>query len=265
VTALDAGVDADALLDALAAVATGGLPQALEYLVRDVGRRHGHVRVAPAGSVVCADDATLLAELVATKSLRALRLRAVAPTVLVSAADPDATLAALREAGYAPTGLTEGGSARVERRVRRRATVPTSHSHNGGLSVDAEAVAKRLLAAPIALSSVPAGVPAPARVSVPARAAASGRAAASARAAAPPEQVVALQAEALSAAERAVLVDAIETGAPVRIDYVSATGRPSTRVIENAELTGDAVIAWCRLRAAERMFILSRIQTVSPA
>ncbi|GAA3392055.1 helicase-associated domain-containing protein [Cryptosporangium minutisporangium] len=249
--ALDAGVDADALLTDLAAVATGGLPQALEYLVRDVARRHGHVRVAPAGSVVSADDPALLAELVATKSLRALRLRAVAPTVLVSAADPEATLAALRESGYAPTGLTEGGGARVERRVRRRATAPDPwppHSENGGLSVDAPAVAERLLAAPVAPPPDPTPTRAPATAE-------SRR----------PERVVALQADALSAAERAVLVNAIETGAPVQIDYVSATGRPSTRVIENAELTGDAVIAWCRLRTAERMFILSRIQSVSAA
>ena len=38
----------------------------------------------------------------------------------------------------------------------------------------------------------------------------------------------------------------------------------SPRVIENAELTGDAVIAHCHLRDAERMFILSRIRAVSP-
>ncbi|SHM94364.1 helicase C-terminal domain-containing protein [Cryptosporangium aurantiacum] len=243
--ALDAGVDADTLLANLAAVATGGLPQTLEYLVRDVARRHGHVRVAPAGSVVLADDPALLAELVATKALQALRLWAVAPTVLVSAADPDATLAALRAAGYAPAGLTEGGGARVERRVRRRAIVPTtSPPHSEGLAVDADAVAERLLTA----TDPPVAAPAPARTE-------SHR----------PARVVALQADALSAAERTVLVHAIETGAPIRIDYVNATGRGTTRVIENAELSGDAVIAWCRLRDAERMFILSRIQSVSPA
>jgi len=262
--ALDAGVDAETLLDELAAVASGELPQTLEYLVRDVARRHGHLRVAPAGSVVCADDAALLAELVATKALRALKLRAVAPTVVVSAADPDATLAALRAAGYAPTALTEGGGARVERRERRRAPVPASwtpHSERGGLAVDAGAIADRLLAA---APSAPAPVPVQSRAGRSSILAGPGREPSGGEPARP-ALVVARRAENLSAAERAALVEAIETGAPVRIGYVSATGSPTTRVIENAELTGDAVIAWCRLRAAERMFILSRIRSVTPA
>ncbi|GAA0271169.1 helicase-associated domain-containing protein [Cryptosporangium japonicum] len=267
--ALDGGVPADALLAELSAVATGELPQALVYLVGDVARRHGHVRVAAAGSVVCADDQALLAELVATKSLRALRLRAVAPTVLLSAADPDETLAALRAAGYAPTGVTEDGIARVERRSHPRADAPRPWApESEAPEVDPGAVADRLLAAPVTVvpevtdresvaerrSSDPwAGAP---RTVAEARADLASR---------HPRVVVERQAGTLSAPERALLLDAIETGAPVRIDYVGATGRATSRVIESAELTGDAVIAWCHLRTAERMFVLSRIRTVSPA
>ncbi|EXG79613.1 helicase-associated domain-containing protein [Cryptosporangium arvum] len=256
--AFDGGATADALLAELSAVATGELPQALGYLVGDVARRHGHVRVAPAGSVVCADDEALLAELVATKSLRALRLRAVAPTVLLSVADPDETLAALRAAGYAPAGLTEDGVARVERRVHRRANAPRPWSPQPEASdVDPGAIADRLLSAPEA----PVRPRSDPWVGLP-RTVAEARADLAAR---HPGVVVDRQADALSAPERALLLDAIETGAPVRIDYVGATGSATSRVIENAELAGDAVIAWCHLRAAERMFILSRIQTVSPA
>ncbi|MFG1920800.1 helicase-associated domain-containing protein [Cryptosporangium sp. NPDC048952] len=290
--ALDRGVDADALLAELAQVATGDLPQALEYLVRDVARRHGHVRVAPAASVVCADDEALLAELVAMKSLQALRLRAVAPTVLVSAADPDETLAALRAAGYAPTGLTEGGGAMVERQVRRRASAPqpwTPHSENP--PPDAEALTDRLLSAQEATATAATATAATATAAAardaaadPAarRAAARGsaaresadpwvgapRTAAEARAdlaARHPDLVVSRQTDTLTPHEREILLDAIETGAAIRIDYVSATGRNTSRVIEKAELTGDAVIAWCHLRTAERMFVLSRIQGVEPA
>ncbi|MFI5958565.1 helicase-associated domain-containing protein [Cryptosporangium sp. NPDC051539] len=239
--ALDAGIDADALLDGLAAVATAGLPQALVYLVRDVARRHGHLRVAPAASVVCADDPALLAELVATKALSGLRLRTVAPGVLISASDPDTTLAVLRDAGYAPTGLTEGGGTRVERRTRRRAAAPAVAPSGGASTVDAEGVADRLLAAPAIALPLPR------------------------QADSDSERIVARRAQALSTGERAALVDAIETGGPVRIDYISATGAPTSRIIEQAELTGDAVTALCHLRNAERMFLLSRIRAVSPA
>ncbi|TQS45773.1 helicase-associated domain-containing protein [Cryptosporangium phraense] len=246
--ALDAGFEPDALLTALGGVATNALPQALEYLVRDVARRHGQLRVAPAGCVISADDPALIAELIATKALAGLRLRAVAPGVLVSAADPDGTLAALRDAGYAPAGLTESGGARIERRARRRATAPAAPPGAPAFAVDAEAVADRLLSeAPVVpVVALPLPLPLP-------------------RVAEGAEHVVARQAWALSDLEQAALVEAIETGAPVRIDYVSATGASTTRVIENAELTGDAVTAFCRLRTAERMFILSRIRAVTPA
>lgn len=246
--ALDTGADPDGLLTELTEVATGELPQALRYLVRDVARRHGLVQVAPAACVLCADDPTLLAEIAATKALRPLRLRVVAPTVLVSALCLEKTLAALRDAGYAPTGQTEAGATMVECRSRRRASIDhddwIAADRRPVQAVDADAVAERLLAAPAEAAGVLPLFEAD-RVL--------------------PERVVALRADGLSTTERRVLVDAIETGAPIRIDYTSATGQTTTRVIENAELSGDAVIAWCRLRDAERMFVLSRIRAVAAA
>ena len=62
--AFDAGYTAESLRDGLRAVAAGGtLPQALEYLVADVGRRHGRVRVRAVACVLHADDPALLREL----------------------------------------------------------------------------------------------------------------------------------------------------------------------------------------------------------
>src|SRR5439155_3098344 len=65
--ALDAGSAAADLLARLRAAAGGAsLPQPLAYLVTDVARRHGAVRVRAVGSVVrCADEA-LAAELAGT-------------------------------------------------------------------------------------------------------------------------------------------------------------------------------------------------------
>ncbi|WP_433413641.1 helicase-associated domain-containing protein [Microtetraspora malaysiensis] len=107
--ALDAGESADTLLDALAEVGT--LPQPLVYLVRDVARRHGEVTVASVGCVVLGSDPALLAEINAHRKLGRLGLRLLAPTVLASGATAERTLAALREAGYAPVPDGFGGLA----------------------------------------------------------------------------------------------------------------------------------------------------------
>ncbi|WP_234430511.1 helicase-associated domain-containing protein [Streptomyces sp. NRRL F-4489] len=125
--ALDTGHTADTLRDALAAVsATGTLPQPLGYLLTDTARTHGRMRVVPAACCVRSEDPALIAELAAHQALRPLGLRALAPTVLVSARPPAATLEALRAAGYAPALEADAGTgtATVERLAGHRAPVP---------------------------------------------------------------------------------------------------------------------------------------------
>ncbi|MBE1592433.1 helicase-associated domain-containing protein [Nonomuraea angiospora] len=111
--ALDHGYDADALLDELAGVGT--IPQPLEYLVRDTARRHGEVTVTTVGCVVQAGDPALLAEIAAHRRLGRLGLRLLAPTVLVSSAPADRTLAALREVGYSPVPVADTGQITIHR------------------------------------------------------------------------------------------------------------------------------------------------------
>lgn len=111
--ALDQGYDADELLDELAAVGT--IPQPLEYLIRDTARRHGEVTVTTVGCVVQAADPALLAEIAAHRRLGRLGLRLLAPTVLVSKAPADRTLAALREVGYSPVPVSDTGEITVHR------------------------------------------------------------------------------------------------------------------------------------------------------
>jgi hypothetical protein len=77
-------------------------PQPLRYLIRDVGRRHGELRLSAALSVIRSDDIARLAEAAVDRSLRHLGLRLVAPTVLTSRAPMDEAMAALRKAGYLP-------------------------------------------------------------------------------------------------------------------------------------------------------------------
>ena len=121
--ALDAGLSAESLLDELAGVVDGVVPQPLTYLVGDLARRHGAVRGQEVACCLRSDDTALLAELVADRRLRGLGLRMLAPTVLAGHKPLAETLAGLRAAGYAPVAESADGTPVVERiRPRRAAT-----------------------------------------------------------------------------------------------------------------------------------------------
>jgi hypothetical protein len=119
--ALDAGWTADEVLDSLRGASRTGLPQPLEYLVRDVARRHGQTRVGGATAYIRSDDESVLESLLVERALAALRLRRIAPTVLVSSADPETLLEMMRDAGYSPVQERPDGSVVVSVAARRRA------------------------------------------------------------------------------------------------------------------------------------------------
>lgn len=117
--ALDEGRTAEDLLAELSRFARSGVPQPLEYLVLDVARRHGRVRVGMASSYLRADDPALLAGLVEDKALRGLGLLLLAPTVIAAQVTPAVLLAALRDRGLSPVGEDSGGAVVVARSVTR--------------------------------------------------------------------------------------------------------------------------------------------------
>ncbi|MBD3145621.1 helicase-associated domain-containing protein [Microbispora bryophytorum] len=119
--AFDRGQQADVLLARLAEVAEAPLPQPLEYLIKDTARTHGRVRVVRSGCCLRSDDEALVEELARSRALRALGLRKIAPTVLISGVGEEETLARLRAAGYTPALESETGVAIIERAARRRA------------------------------------------------------------------------------------------------------------------------------------------------
>ncbi|SDH51756.1 helicase-associated domain-containing protein [Nonomuraea jiangxiensis] len=137
--ALDAGATAESLLAELERCSAKSVPQPLRYLVTDVARRHGAIRVTAAASVVTSDDPTLITELCGSKALRKLALRPVAPTVALSALPPDETLRLLRQAGHAPVGVAADGTVRAERPQRRRLAIATEP--DGPLDAEAAALA----------------------------------------------------------------------------------------------------------------------------
>ena len=108
------------------------VPQGLTYLVDDVARRHGQLRVGMAASFVRCEDPSLLAQAIATPALEQLDVRALAPTVAVSQSPIADVLAALRTAGFAPAAEDSSGTivdiqsrgARVPAPTRRRGYRP---------------------------------------------------------------------------------------------------------------------------------------------
>jgi Helicase conserved C-terminal domain len=138
--ALDTGRTASELHTLFQRHSKTPVPQGLTYLIDDVARRHGQLRVGIAASFVRCEDAALLAQAVAAPAAQQLEMRLLAPTVAVSQAPIAEVLAALRGAGLAPAAEDSTGTivdirargARVptppRRRVYRTAPSPTAQT-----------------------------------------------------------------------------------------------------------------------------------------
>ncbi|NGO15574.1 helicase-associated domain-containing protein, partial [Streptomyces sp. HC44] len=113
--ALDAGRSASDLHAFLAAHSSTPVPQPLAYLIDDVARRHGHLRIGAASAYVRCDDDAVLNEILADKRSQGLRLRRLAPTVLAAQADPATLLDGLRAMGYAPAAESAEGDVLIAR------------------------------------------------------------------------------------------------------------------------------------------------------
>jgi hypothetical protein len=230
--ALDAGYTADRLVADLTAVATHGLPQPLEYLVRDMARRHGELSVVPVECCVLARDTTLATEIAAH---RALGLRLLAPGVLASRRPVDETMSLLRRHGYAPVATDESGTPVVERARPRRAKQRAQYwsTPKPDQEPDLFLLATMLLdmaGADLSESMDVSGF-----------------------------------AHHLSRDEQELLTRAIGAEIPVEIVYIDQNDRRSRRVITPYGHAGDLLEAWCHLRDDERHFLISRIAEVAPA
>lgn len=120
--ALDTGRTADGLQTFFEKNSKTPVPQGLNYLINDVARRHGQLRVGMASSFMRCDDPTLLAQAAGAPGLSHLEVRLLAPTVAVSQAPISEVLAALRKSGFAPAAEDSSGAI-VELR-RRGSRVP---------------------------------------------------------------------------------------------------------------------------------------------
>lgn len=129
--AFDSGWSAVEVKDFLRSSSRTPVPQALEYLVDDVSRRFGTLRVGVAESFLRSDDETALTELLHHSGAAPLRLRRIAPTVLVSDVPVQILLTKLRELGAAPVVEAPDGTVRIARPDEYRARTPRGAPPSG--------------------------------------------------------------------------------------------------------------------------------------
>lgn len=246
--ALDAGRTAADLHAFLAAHSRTPVPQPLSYLVDDVARRHGRLRVGAASAYVRCDDDALLSEILADRRTAGLGLRRLAPTVLAAQSDPATLLERLRALGHAPAAESAEGDVLITRADARRtpprsAPVPV---------VDGPPVPDGTLLG-AAVKAIRAGDRASTAVRrEPADRPGGGGGNGDGRL---PRTAAA---ETLATMQAAVL-----TGESVWIGYVNAEGAASQRVIGPMRVEGGFVTAYDHTADEVRTFALHRITGVA--
>ncbi|GII79607.1 hypothetical protein Sru01_45890 [Sphaerisporangium rufum] len=237
--ALDAGVGADELVAMLERHSATPVPQPLRYLVADVARRHGRLRVGSAGAYVRCDDPAVLDEVMADRRAVPLRLRRLAPTVVVSRASRPTVVDTLRSLGYSPVAESIEGDVMVTRADSRRTERQPMPRPAGTVSgPDPEMVAA-------AVRAIRAGDEAhrARRHPVPA----------------PDGQVP----RSPSTGTITALREAIRQGARVWIGYLDSQGHATSRILEPARMEGGYLTAYDETRAAVHRFALHRITGVA--
>ncbi|MFZ0904126.1 MAG: helicase-associated domain-containing protein [Mycobacterium sp.] len=225
--ALDIGKTADALHSLFTKYSKTAVPQGLTYLIDDVARRHGQLRIGIAASFVRCEDPTLLAQAVASTQAQALGLRVLAPTVAISQAPISEVLAALQDAGFAPAAEDSTGTivdirsrgARVPTPQRRRPLRPIPRPSGESLSA-LVAVLRKVTTAPFGSVRIDPAV-------------------------------------AMSLLQRAALRQ--DT---VVIGYVDASGVATQRVVSPITVAGGQLVAFDSASGRAREFAIHRITSV---
>ncbi|MFF3393004.1 helicase C-terminal domain-containing protein [Streptomyces sp. NPDC002669] len=245
--ALDAGQSAADLHAFLAAHSRTPVPQPLSYLIDDVARRHGHLRIGAASSYVRCDDEAVLNEILADRRSVTLRLRRLAPTALAAQVDPASLLDGLREMGYAPAAESADGDVLITRAGARRTPprTPPVPVPEGPPVPDGT-----LLGA--AVRAIRAGDTA-------ATVARKDTATASDTTAAPSGSLP----RTTSAETLATVQAAAMTGSALWIGYVNADGAASQRVIAPVRVEGGFVTAYDHTADEIRTYPLHRITGVA--
>ena len=116
---LDHGRTGDEIAKFLAKTSKTPMPQPLEYLITDVAKKHGKLRVGNTASFIRCEDPALIAQIISDKRLEILGLRRIAPEVLISTFDAAEAMHILRSYGYLPAGEDAKGLLLSGPRVQR--------------------------------------------------------------------------------------------------------------------------------------------------
>jgi hypothetical protein len=235
--ALDAGWSASDLHDFFTRASRTPVPQALDYLIDDVARQHGRLRVGSIESYVRSDDHGLLSQVLNDRRTAPAELRRLAPGVLVSGLGADEVLTVLREAGYAPAGERPGGAVLTRPPARARALGRRAGSESSPaprpLTTDDLDVTVRQMRA--------------------------GDAALSARRGDAVRQVPGVT----TASTLELLSRAVREGAAVWLGYVDAQGSGSQRVVRPVSLVGGFLQGYDERRGENSTFAVHRITSVA--
>lgn len=232
--ALDAGWTAAEIHDFLTRTSRTPVPQPLTYLVDDVVRTFGTVRIGRAEAFLRSDDESALTELMMLPQATSLELRRLAPTVLISNLPLDLLLPRLRELGHAPVVEAADGTVRVARPDVQRARTPKGAPSSAMQSARDEARVQSVVTAIRSGDRVAAASPARPRVATT-----------------PTDALHALR-------------EAIEARSTVLIGYVDNHGTSTERIVDPRQLEGGQLTAHDHRSEDLKSFAVHRITRVAP-
>uniref|UniRef100_UPI00404B350B helicase-associated domain-containing protein n=1 Tax=Candidatus Planktophila sp. TaxID=2175601 RepID=UPI00404B350B len=122
--ALDHGKTGDEIKSFLAKTSRTPMPQPLEYLIADVAKKHGKLRVGNTSSFIRCEDTALISQIINDKKLEILGLRRIAPEVVICEMDATDAMRILRECGYLPAGESANGMILTGAKSNRALTKP---------------------------------------------------------------------------------------------------------------------------------------------
>jgi len=231
---LDHGQTGDQIKDFLKRTSKTPVPQPLEYLINDVAKRHGRLRVGASNSYIRCEDEGLIQQIIVDKKLDHLRLRKLAPQVLISDAESAEVITTLRESGYLPAAENSTGilvSAPAIRRAKSRPKPPRviSDFQNPSEVVISSAV-RALRAGQKASAHKPREVP-----------------------------------RTTANETLALLHQYIEDGASLTIGYADTNGGVSNRLIDPLKISLGTLMARDHATGQVESFRIPRITGVAPA
>lgn len=233
--ALDNGRSSDEIKKFLAKISKTPLPQPLEYMIADIGKRYGKLRVGISfSSYIRCEDETMVTTILADKKLAHLQLRQLSKNVLMTEGDTHEAIDALVESGYFPA-LEDRDGALIARKHEKART--KSKPRPPRISGEFAQPSDELVGAAL-------------------RALRAGDKAASHRRSAP--ITTGTPTETMS-----TLTLAIKSKATVTIGYADSDGGLSERVIEPIHLLGGVLLAYDHGSDEVLRFSVSRISGVA--